>query len=204
MKRLTSLLLALFMTVLMSATALADEARIFEGADITVVKRLAIAMPMYYPPDSNAPTAADLAQLLYETGSRSSDCYIISYDEIANNIKRDTGVDIKMLSTKKAAKSFAENVGNYADAYIVATVTNGKKMEMFFAVDDAKTFANLYDYNVIGSKIDKPSLLVFRSMCERFYHRFDRSAEKQQKEFDKAAKEKQLTTDTREQKAEKE
>ena len=165
-----------------------DKIEVNQNRELSAINRIAIGMPMYYPPDDEAPTADELMRTMFEA-SHSAKQLILSYDDIASNIKRDKGIDIKVLPRKKAAKIYSENVGNYADAVVVATIAfSGKRIKVFYDVSDAKTFEMLCDYQVAGTKTDPWSLLLFKEMCQDFYSNFNRAVERQVKDREKNEK----------------
>ncbi len=189
MKHLLRVMLTTFCLVVFTATAFADGTRmtVYENADLSTVQRIAIGMPQYYPTGENAPTVNDLMGTMFES-SRVSKIMILSYDDIASNIKRDKHIDIKQLPRKKAMAIYAENVGKYADAYVIATVTNGKRLQMFFEVGDAKTFAGICDYRATASRGDVASAFVFKELSEEFFRAFDSATKKQITDREEAEK----------------
>ncbi|MBQ1919812.1 MAG: coenzyme F(420) biosynthesis enzyme, partial [Selenomonas sp.] len=135
MKKIVQMLLVVCMVVLSAQVAFAnaDQVTIQEGADITAVKRIAIAAPLYTPVDEKAPNKDMLTQIVYDS-SRVSRSYVVSYDAVAEAVKAAKNVDIKSLDRRQAAKTFKENVADYADAYVVLTVANNSRTTFFFDV----------------------------------------------------------------------
>ena len=190
MKKFFGAFLATLLLVAFSATtafAYSERMTVYENKDLSTVQRLAIGMPLYWPPYSSAPSVNDLLSIMF-TSSRASKIMILSYDDIASNIKRDKNIDIKQLPKKKAMAVYSENVGKYADACVIATVTNGKRLEMFFEVDDAKTFEGLCDYRATASRGDTPSTAVFQTLSEEFFRAFDDATKDQINDREKAAR----------------
>lgn len=181
---------ALLMTIflLTSATALAAfKETIPEGADLGAVKRLAIAWPQHYKVEDTEPTDEEYAQLLYEA-SKVARCYVASYDEIAAQIKKDTGIDIKTLERREARKVFEENVGKYADAYFVATTANNNRnTQFFYAVYKPGDNSLIYEYTSQVGMAGK-SAKDYRRDAESFYKQFDLTAIKVTKEAAKKAR----------------
>ena len=185
MKKVVQMLLVVCMVVLSAQVAFAnaDEETIQEGADITSVKRIAIAAPLYTPVDEKAPNKDMLTQIVYDS-SRVSRSYVVSYDTVAEGIKAATNVDIKSLDRHQAAKAYKENIANYADAYVVLTVANNNRSiptTVFFDVFKAGTNELLYTYEIRANKSEGDTVNTFTTLSEQFYKHFDRSVEEQLK-----------------------
>ncbi len=186
MKKIVQMLLVVCMVVLSAQVAFAnaDKVTMQEGADITSVKRIAVAAPLYAPVDEKAPNKEMLAQIVSDA-SRVSRSYVISYDAVAEGIKTATNVDIKALDRRQAAKTYKENVANYADAYVVLTVANNSRTTFFFDVFKAGSNELLYTYEIIANKGEPDSVATFNNLAEQFYKHFDRSADEQLKNKNK-------------------
>ena len=186
MKKIVQMLLVVCMVVLSAQVAFAnaDKVTMQEGADITSVKRIAVAAPLYAPVDEKAPNKEMLTQIVSDA-SRVSRSYVISYDAVAEGIKTATNVDIKALDRRQAAKTYKENVANYADAYVVLTVANNSRTTFFFDVFKAGSNELLYTYEIIANKGEPDSVATFNNLSEQFYKHFDRSADEQLKNKNK-------------------
>ncbi|SHK94397.1 hypothetical protein SAMN05216582_12615 [Selenomonas ruminantium] len=182
MKKFVQMLLIMCMVVFSAQVAFAnaDRATVQEGADITAVKRIAVAAPLYMPVSDKAPNKELLTQILSDA-SRVSHRYVISYDGVAEGIKTATNVDIKSLDRRQAAKVFKENAANYADAYVVLTVANSSRTTFFFDVFKAGTNELLYTYEIRANKSEEDSVATFNNLCEQFYKHLDRSTDDQLK-----------------------
>ena len=180
MKKFVQMLLTVCMVVLSAQVAFAnaDKVTIQEGADITTVKRIAVAAPLYMPVDEKAPNKEMLTQIVSDA-SRVSRSYVISYDAVAEGIKKATNVDIKSLDRRQAAKVYKENAANYADAYVVLTVANNSRTTFFFDVFKAGTNELLYTYEIRANRSEGDTIATFNNLCEQFYKHLDRSAEEQ-------------------------
>ena len=180
MKKIVQMLLTVCMIVLSAQVAFAnaDKVTIQEGADITTVKRIAVAAPLYTPVDEKAPNKEMLTQIVSDA-SRVSRSYVISYDAVAEGIKKATNVDIKSLDRRQAAKVYKENAANYADAYVVLTVANNSRTTFFFDVFKAGTNELLYTYEIRANRSEGDTIATFNNLCEQFYKHLDRSAEEQ-------------------------
>ena len=162
------------------AFANADRETIQEGADITTVKRIAVASPLYMPVKEKAPDKAMLTQIEYDA-SNVARMYVVSYDEVANKIKEAANTDIKSLDRRQAAKIYKENVAKYADAYVVLTVANNSRTTFFFEVYKAGTNELLYTYEIRANRSEDDNVETFTNLCQQFYKHFERAATEQQK-----------------------
>ena len=187
MKKFFTVMLMLAVMLTSTVAMAAFRETIEEGADIGSIKRLAVAIPRIYKVEDAEPTASEFTQIIFDAG-KVARCYVISYDEIAANIQRDTGVDIKALNNEEAQKIFAQNVSKYADAFVNVTVANGtKKPQFFFDVFDAKTGELAYTLTTQSGEIGK-NAKDYGKACENFYKRFDEAAEKSIKDSGKKSK----------------
>ncbi len=190
MKKIFSAVLLTAMLLVSSvAMAAAFTETVPENSEIASIKRLAIAFPRHYKTMDTEPTAEELANIM-ANAARVARCYVVPYDEIAANIKKDTGVDIKELDVNKAQEVFEKNVGKYADGFVVATTaTNSKKVQYFFDVtkaDDGKTVYSLTSQSGDWGR----DLKGYTRACEDFYKKFDAAAEKNIKELEKKERKK--------------
>lgn len=172
---------ALLVFGIQTAFANTDKVNVVEDADLTIVHRLAINAPLYSPVAEDAPSKDELTNIIYKA-SKVSNIYVISYDEIAANIRRDIGIDIKALERRKAAKIFGENIGKYADAYVTPTVANSSKLVMFFEVSKASNHSLLFDYQIKANRSEKETADTFKLFAEQFYKNLDKSIKHQEKE----------------------
>ena len=188
MKKIFTAFLLTTMLLISSVAFAAYNETVPEDSEISSVKRLAIAFPRHYKTLDTEPTEAELASIM-ANASRVARCYVISYDEIAENIKKDTGVEIKELDYNEAEKVFESNVGKYADAYvIVTTATNSKKVQYFFDVYKPDE-TPIYSLTTQSGDISR-DLKGYTKACEDFYKKFDAAAEQKIKEEQKQARKK--------------
>lgn len=184
MRKIFSSLLLLALMLISTAAFAAYKETIPEGADIAAVKRLAIALPMHYKVEEAEPTTEEFTKLIFEA-SKVARCYVISYEEVAENILKDTGVDIRQLDDLDSRKVFNENVGKYADAFLtVTTANNSKKVQFFFEVQNAQSRDYIYIFTSQSGTIGKNSKDYLKA-CESFFKRFDSAAEKSLKDAKK-------------------
>lgn len=177
MKKIFSVLLLLAVMLTSTVAMAAFKETVTEGADIASIKRLAVALPMHYKVEDAEPTLEEFTQVIFNA-SRAARCYVISYDEIAANIQRDTGVDIKNLQDTEARQNYNANISKYADAFVVVTTANNSnKVQFFFEIFDAKTGELVYLLTTQSGSIGKNSK-DYGKACEDFYKKFDSAAEK--------------------------
>ena len=181
MKKIVQVMLFVCLTVfgMQVAFANADKVTIPEGADIVSVKRLALAAPLYTP-TKDAPTKEELLASMYEASSVARS-YVLSYDMVAADIQKNTGVDIKSLDRRQAAKVYKENVAADADAYVVLTVANNSRIVFFFDVYRSGTNELLYTYQIVANRSQKANMETYKALSEQFYKNFERSANEQAK-----------------------
>lgn len=188
MKKIFSALLLTAILLVSSVAMAAYSETIPEDSDIGSVKRLAIAFPRHYKTMDTEPTAEELSEIMF-FASKVARCYVISYSDIAENIKKDTGIDIKSLGVNEAQKVFEQNVGKYADGFVlVTTATNSKKVQYFFDVekpDGTLVYSLTSQTGEYGRE-----LKGYRKSCEDFYKRFDAAAEKKIKDDEKKERKK--------------
>ena len=107
--------------------------------------------------------------------------YVLSYDMVAADIRKNTGVDIKSLDRRQAAKVYKENVAADADAYVVLTVANNSRIVFFFDVYRSGTNELLYTYQIVANRSQKANTETYKALSEQFYKNFERSANEQAK-----------------------
>lgn len=180
MKKLFMLLAALTV-MLFSVTAFAadEQEALTDGADITAIRRMALAEPLYNPM-KDGPSLTEVSQAVYDAAALTK-VYVISYGDIAANIKRDTDVDIRPLNHRQAMKVFRLCVPKYVDAYVVPTIANNNRKTVFFDVYQVKTDALLYRYQLTADKHAEDSYLTYKALSEQFFKRFDRAIENQKR-----------------------
>ena len=190
MKKIVQLFMVLCL-VLMSTQVVfanADKVTVAPGADLVSVHRIAVAAPLYVPA-KGAPSKEELTKVLYDASSVARS-YVLSYDTIAQDIQKDATVDIKALDRRQAAKKYKENIAKYADAYVVATVAGNGRTVFFFDVSKAGTDELLYTYEIAANRSEADNIGTYTKLAQQFYKNFERSAVAQQKERQKAAKQK--------------
>lgn len=167
---------ALMMFALLMTTSIASaafEESIEEDADLTAVKKMAIAMPNYYKVEEKEPDLYDLIREIYNAGRMTATIEVISYDDVAAAIRRNTGIDIHSLDVPEAEKVYTQNVSNFADAYLIVTVANNSERPwLFFYVYNAADKKLMYTYS-IESKIIGKNSRDYGKAAEAFFKQFD-------------------------------
>lgn len=182
----TLLMLAIMLTSTVALAAFKED--IPEGAKLDRYQRLAVALPMLFKTEAAEPTKSEFTRIIFDA-NKTSKRFIISYDDISDNIMRDTGIDIISLQDEDSRRIYRENIAKYADAYIVVTVANNiKKPQFFFEVFDAKTGDLVYNLSIQGNGLGK-NAGDYASACRDFYKKYDLAAVQQIKDAEKAAKE---------------
>ncbi len=178
MKKIFSLLIMLAVFVASSSAFAAFEESIEDDVDLGAVKKIAVAYPNYYKLEEAEPEIYDLAKDIYNAGRFTSSREIVSYEEVAGAIRRDTGVDIYSLDTPEAEKVYQKNISRYADTYVITTVTNNSKRPwLFFYVYDAKDGKLMYTYSIQSNVLDK-SAKDYGKAAEEFFKQFDTTAKR--------------------------
>ena len=192
MKKFLTALMMLAVFVTSSVAFAAFEETIEEDANLVAVKKMAIAFPNYYKTEDAEPEIYDFAKDVYNAGRFTSSREIISYEDVASAIRRDTGIDIHSLDVPEAEKVYNKNVGRYADSYVIVTVTNNSKRPwLFFYVYNAADGKLMYTYSIQSNVLDK-SAKDYGKAAEDFFKQFDTTAKKNMsKEERKELEEKQ-------------
>ena len=166
----------------------ADKATIIDDTNLMDVHRMAIAAPLYTP-NKGEPSSEELWKTI-AAASNVTRGQVVPYDTVVQNIQQDANVNILSLDRRQAAKAYRDHVAKYADAYVVTTVANDAHLVFFFDVYQAGTNKLIYSYQIVGSRADGRGLETYKVFAEQFYKNFDRSAQNQQSERDKASKKK--------------
>lgn len=189
MRKLVATVIMLVVALSASAVLAAFKETIPEDANITAVKRLAIALPMHYKSADAEPSVDEFTKIIFNASKISKEA-VISYDEIAQNIMIDTGVDIKALQDEDSRKAYNASIAKYADSYLlVTTANNDKRTQFFFEIYDAKTGDLVYVLTTQNASVGKNSKDYTRA-CEEFYRQFDAAVEKTIKDAKKKSKKK--------------
>ena len=151
-----------------------------EGADLTGIKKLTICLPYYTKMLEGEPTTEELLKGLAAASKRAKGYEVMSYNDLAREIKADTAIDIRRLPIPESKKVYKEYVGRYADAYLFVTIANNSRVNLFGSVYDAKTHELLYDFRIEGGKgTEQKTLRSYQTLAERFYETFGAAIAKQ-------------------------
>lgn len=166
--------LTMLAIIFTSTSALAAfEETVEEDADLASIKKMAIAMPNYYKVEDTEPELPDLVRDIYNAGRLTSIIEIISYEDLAAAIRRDTGVDIYALDVPEAEKVYLKNVPRYADAYVICTVANNSGSPwLFFYVYNAADQKLMYTYSN-QSRLTGKNAKDYGKVAEEFFKQFD-------------------------------
>ncbi len=187
---------ALFMmTVFFTASVAfaAFEEMVEEDVNLAPVKKIAVAYPNYYKTEDTEPEIHDFMKDIYNAGRFTSSREIVSYEDVAAAIRRDTGIDIHSLDVPEAEKVYNKFISKYADTYVIATVTNNSKRPwLFFYVYGATDSKLMYTYSVQSNVLDKTAK-DYGKAAEEFFKQFDITAKKnmtkeERKELDERQK----------------
>ena len=192
MKKFFAALTMLAVFVTSSIAFAAFEETVEEDANLVAVKKMAIAYPNYYKTEEAEPEIYDFTKDIYNAGRFTSSREIISYEDVAASIRKDTGIDIYSLDVTEAEKVYNQYVSRYADSYIITTVTNNSKRPwLFFYVYNAADSKLMYTYSIQSNVLDK-SAKDYGKAAEDFFKQFDTTAKKNMtKEERKELEEKQ-------------
>ncbi len=172
MKKIFQLLiLAVFMTVSCpSAMAYWEEGKAQEGQSVADITTLAIAAPLYTE-KKGIPTEEEYINILNARGAKVSPkkYTVIPYDVIAKGVLQTTGKNLYTLDRIPAARVFKNNVDQYADAYLVSTVTTSRRTVLFFDVHSSATGDLLYTYQIILASDELDDVGTYSDMVSLFY-----------------------------------
>ena len=178
MKKFLAALAMLAVFVTSSIALAAYEENIEDDANLGAVKKIAIAFPNYYKIEDAEPDIYDLVKDIYNAGRFTSSREIVSYEDVASAIRRDTGVDIHSLDVVEAEKVYNQNIGRYADTYVITTVTNNSKRPwLFFYLYNATDSKLMYTYSIQSNVLDKTAK-DYGKAAEDFFKQLDETAKK--------------------------
>ncbi len=188
-----------------SAMAYWEEGKLQEGQSISDIKTVAIAAPLYTE-KKGTPTLEEFVNVLNTRGAKVSPkkYTVVPYDVIAKDVLQKTGKDLYKLARIPAARVFKNNVANYADAYIVPTVTMSRRSVLFFEVYSAATSDLLYTYQIILAPDEPDNVRTYSDMVSLFYDEFAAAIETQKKEQEAKQKAERKEREKAERKAQRE
>ena len=178
MKKFLAALAMLAVFITSSIALAAYEENIEDDANLGAIKKIAVAFPNYYKIEDAEPDIYDLARDIYNAGRFTSSREIVSYEDVASAIRRDTGVDIHSLDVVEAEKVYNQNIGRYADTYVITTVTNNSKRPwLFFYLYNAADSKLMYTYSIQSNVLDKTAK-DYGKAAEDFFKQLDETAKK--------------------------
>ena len=186
-----------------SALAYTEMVKPQEGQTIADVETLAIGAP-FYTEKEGVPTLEEYIQILNTSGAKILKGNIVTYDTVAQGIRQKTGKDVYTMGRRLAKSVFEQNVSDYADAYVVSTVTMSRLTVLFFDVYRAATNELIYSYEIILESDDPNDVKTYTEMVGKFYKNFNGSVEAQKKEQKETAKAEQKEREKAERKAQRE
>ena len=172
---------ALLIMLMCSTVCFAGQAEtITEGADLTTINKMTICLPYYTKMIEEEPTTDELLKAIAEAGKKAKGYEVMSYNDLAREIKADTAIDIRRLPIPESKKVYKEYVSHYADAYLFVTIANNSRVNMFVSVHKADTHELLYDFRVEGGKENSSKTLRnYQMLAEKFYEAFGAAKVKQ-------------------------
>ena len=169
-----------------SAFAYVEIASPQEGQTVADVETLAIGAPLYTSKEGY-PTKNEYVGILNDMGAKVLKGGVVTYDFVARGIRQKTGKDVYALDRIPAAKIYKDNVLDFADAYLVSTVTmSSRRTVLFFDVYRAGTNERLYGYELLLDSDEKDDVKTYSEMVEKFYKHYASVQETQKKEKEKA------------------
>ena len=182
MKQWMRVLFAAMLMLLSGSSAFAYTETISpqEGQTIADVETLALGAPLYTEKEGT-PTREEFVRIMNEAGPKLLKCKFVSYEEVAQGIAQTTGKDIYAMDRIPAAKVFRDHVKEYADAYVVSTVTKSRRTVFFFDVYRAGTKDLIYAYEMVLDPDEPDDLKTYDEMVGKFYKNFNWSAADQKK-----------------------
>ena len=165
---------------LLGGTGVSD-VRVYDSEGLMKVQTLAIANSIYNGPTTEGePEIDDIPEILMNGTlvDKKNVLNYISYREVCQNIKIARHIDILRLDSRKAFKEYKNNIGLYADAYVITTISNGTSMNdgtrlnVFFDVYDARTNKIIYAYRKLAPKSAVRDSLLYTEIAKDFVSDF--------------------------------
>ena len=144
---------------------------IYDGYRLIEMTNFAIGN-CYFSPQDVEPTNEELLNMLYEEAIKANkkmDFTYTSYFDICKEINREEHIDIYRLGRRKALEIFKGQISKYVDGYIVCTVSNDTRLNIFYDVVDAKTHDVVYSYRKLAPKDSVRDEVLYREMTRDFY-----------------------------------
>lgn len=154
-----------------------------ENYDLKSIKTMAVATPYYKPSAQslylnekkrpNAPkivTTDMIVQSAIDVANEDDIAInMISDKQINNAILNSTGVDITSLNKADAKKLYKDNIGKYADAYVMFTFSNDSFVSMTADIYDAKTNKWILSYRISVGGTENDTIQNYNMFMHKFY-----------------------------------
>lgn len=185
-----------FAAGLSNATGVSEE-RVYDQDGMLKVRTLAVAAPIYNGPTTEGePEVEDLPEILMEAtlADKKNVLQYVSYRDVCQDIRVAKHIDILRLERHKAFAEYKKEIGNYADAYVIVTVSNGTtandgtRLNIFFNVYDAATSNVVYTYRKLAPKSAARDALLYTDIARDFYVDFIKAQKRVEEEKEKEAK----------------
>lgn len=171
-----------------AASAYSEHPSPQEGQTVADVTSLAVGAPQYTAARKGAPSREEFVAILAAEGAKVSKYRVVSYDEVARGVLQSAGRDMYAMARVPAAKVFRDHAAEYADAYVVPTVTMSRRTAFFFDIFRAGTDELIYAYEIVLDNNDPDDVKTYSMAVGQFYSHFGGTVQAQKKE--RAAKEK--------------
>lgn len=154
-----------------------------ENYDLKSIKTMAVATPYYKPSAQslylnekkrpNAPkivTTDMIVQSAIDVANEDDIAInMISDKQINSAILNSTGVDITSLNKADAKKLYKDNIGKYADAYVMFTFSNDSFVSMTADIYDAKTNKWILSYRISVGGTENDTIQNYNMFMHKFY-----------------------------------
>lgn len=154
-----------------------------ENYDLKSIKTMAVATPYYKPSAQslylnekkrpNAPkivTTDMIVQSAIDVANEDDIAInMISDKQINSAILNSTGIDITSLNKADAKKLYKDNIGKYADAYVMFTFSNDSFVSMTADIYDAKTNKWILSYRISVGGTENDTIQNYNMFMHKFY-----------------------------------
>lgn len=137
-------------------------------------KSFVIGNPQFSPQDEE-PTVEELTKMIYDQAvknNKKNQFSYMSYQDFCRTVNNKEHIDIYRLGRHKALELFKERVKDYGDAYIVCTVSNDTRLNVFFDVVDSKSHEVLYSYRKLAPKGTPRDTKLYEEICRDFFNAY--------------------------------
>ena len=163
-----------------------------ENYDLKSIKTMAVATPYYKPSAQsvflnekkrpNAPKIVTTDMIVQSAIDVAKDdeipIQLISDKQINSAILNSTGADIATLDKAEAKKLYKDNIGKYADAYVMFTFSNDSVVSMTADIYDAKTNKWILSYRISVRGMENDTIDNYNMFMHKFYRMLELESEK--------------------------